>query len=80
MPVTEKTYLFKELFIETIIRNPKKVGLSGYKWDLGFRFRVWALGPRALKHLRSPLRKLDGTLQEDLPETLCKLSLGYMVL
>ena len=25
----ERTYLFKELYIETITRNPKKVGLSG---------------------------------------------------
>ena len=33
LPVTEneKTYLFKELYIEAIIRNPKKVGLSGYR-------------------------------------------------
>ena len=29
LPVTEKTYLLKELYIETIIRNPKKVGLAG---------------------------------------------------
>ena len=29
LPVTEKTYLFKELYIETIIRNPKKAGLFG---------------------------------------------------
>ena len=27
LPVAEKTYLFRELYIETIIRNPKKVGL-----------------------------------------------------
>ena len=27
----DKTYLFKELYIETIIRNPKKVGLFGYR-------------------------------------------------
>ena len=31
LPVTEKTYLFKEVYIETIIGNPKKVGLSGYR-------------------------------------------------
>ena len=31
LPVAEKTYLFKELYIETIIRNPKKVGLFGYR-------------------------------------------------
>ena len=43
LPVTEKTYLSKELhiyiymyvciyiYIETIIRNPRKVGLSGYR-------------------------------------------------
>ena len=31
LPVTEKTYLFKDLYIETIIRNPKKVGLSDYR-------------------------------------------------
>ena len=36
LPATEKTYLFKELYIETIIRNPKKVGLSGPK-DLGLK-------------------------------------------
>ena len=27
----EKTYLFRVLYIETIIRNPKKVGLFGYR-------------------------------------------------
>ena len=26
-PVTEKTYRCKELYIETIVRNPEKVGL-----------------------------------------------------
>ena len=31
LPVAEKTYLFKELYIETIIMNPKNVGLSGYR-------------------------------------------------
>ena len=32
MPVAGKTYLFKELYTETqIIRNPKKVGLFGYR-------------------------------------------------
>ena len=30
-PVAEKTDLFRELYIETIIRNPKKVGLFGYR-------------------------------------------------
>ena len=29
--VAEKTYLFRELYIETIIRNPNKVGLFGYR-------------------------------------------------
>ena len=29
-----KTYLFKELDIGTIIRNPKKVGLFGYRCTL----------------------------------------------
>ena len=29
LPVTEKTYLFGT--IETMIRNPKKVGLFGYR-------------------------------------------------
>ena len=29
LPAPEKTYLFKELYIETIIRNPKKGGLFG---------------------------------------------------
>ena len=28
----------KELYIETIIRNPKKVGLFGYRYHLGSRF------------------------------------------
>ena len=28
--MTEKTYVFKELYIETITRNPQKVGLSGF--------------------------------------------------
>ena len=27
----EKTYHFKELHIETIIRHPKRVGLFGYR-------------------------------------------------
>ena len=31
LPVAEKTDLFKELYIEATIRNPKKVGRSGYK-------------------------------------------------
>ena len=31
LPVAEKTDLFKELYTETIIRNPKKVGLFGYR-------------------------------------------------
>ena len=31
IPVAQKTYLFKKLYIETIIRNPKKVGLFGYR-------------------------------------------------
>ena len=32
LPVAEKTYLFKELYTEIIIRNPKRlVGLSGYR-------------------------------------------------
>ena len=30
-PVGEKTYIFKELYIEIIVRNPKKVGLFGYR-------------------------------------------------
>ena len=33
VPVAEKTYIFKELYIETIIRNPKKVGLFGYRYS-----------------------------------------------
>ena len=32
LPVAEKTYPFKELYIEAIIRNPKKVGLFGYRY------------------------------------------------
>ena len=32
LPVAEKTYLLEELYIEIIIRNPKKVGLFGYRW------------------------------------------------
>ena len=31
IPVAEKTYLFRILYIETIIRNPKQVGLFGYR-------------------------------------------------
>ena len=31
LPVAQRTYLFKELYTETITRNPKKVGLSGYR-------------------------------------------------
>ena len=27
----KKAYLFKELYIETIMRNPKKVGPFGYR-------------------------------------------------
>ena len=30
-PVAEKIYLFRVPQIETIIRNPKKVGLFGYR-------------------------------------------------
>ena len=30
-----KTDLFKKLYIETIIRNPKKVGFSGHRLGLG---------------------------------------------
>ena len=33
--VTEKAYLLKDRYIETRIRNPKKVGLSGYRQGLG---------------------------------------------
>ena len=35
LPVAEKTYLFTELYIETIIRNPEKLGLFGYRYGLG---------------------------------------------
>ena len=31
VPATEKSYYFKELYIDIIIRNPKNVGLSGYR-------------------------------------------------
>ena len=31
IPLTEKAYLFWELYIETIIRNPEKIGLFGYR-------------------------------------------------
>ena len=31
LPVAEKTYPFEELYIETIIRNPKIVDLFGYR-------------------------------------------------
>ena len=31
LPEAEKTYLFKELYMEIMIRNPKKVGLFGYR-------------------------------------------------
>ena len=31
LPVAVKPYLFKNYIIETIIRNPKKVGLFGYR-------------------------------------------------
>ena len=31
LPVAEKTYLFREAYIDTRIRNPKKVGLFGYR-------------------------------------------------
>ena len=36
LPVAQKTYLFKELYIETIIRNPKRVGLFGYSYTLNY--------------------------------------------
>ena len=48
---SEKTYLLKELYIETIIRNPEKVALFGYRYS-GFNFKgsrtpcVWILGVR----------------------------------
>ena len=32
LPGTEKTYVLKEPYIETQIRNPAKVGLFGYRW------------------------------------------------
>ena len=62
-PVTEKTYLFKELYIETIIRNPKKVGLPGYRY-----WQRW-------QHpcLSSP----TGQDEEDpIPQKTCRLHLG----
>ena len=31
LPVAQKTYLFKGLYIDTITRNPKTVGLFGYR-------------------------------------------------
>ena len=31
IPVAEKTYVFQDLDIGTLIRNPKKVGLFGYR-------------------------------------------------
>ena len=31
LPLAPKTDLFKKLYIETIIRNPKKVGFSGHR-------------------------------------------------
>ena len=34
LPVTDKIYRFKELYIETIVRNPKKVGHFGYRYTL----------------------------------------------
>ena len=34
LPVAQKTYLFGELYVETIMRNPKKVGLFGYRYSL----------------------------------------------
>ena len=47
LPVTEKTYLFKELYIETIIRNPKKVGLFGCREGFG---EMSQIGAQALLH------------------------------
>ena len=35
VPVTEKACLFEELHIETVIRNPKQVGLFGYRVGFG---------------------------------------------
>ena len=45
VPVAQKTYLFKELYIvlyiESVKRNPKKVGLFGFRCGLSFSgFRV----------------------------------------
>ena len=31
LPAAQKTYLFKELYIETVIRSPKTGGLFGYR-------------------------------------------------
>ena len=31
LPLARKTDLFKKLYIETIIRNPTKVGFSGHR-------------------------------------------------
>ena len=41
--MAQKTYLYKALCIATIIRNPKKVGLFGYR----SAFRVWISRSRA---------------------------------
>ena len=54
--------LFSELYIETTTRNPKKVGLSGYRSDLGilgFRVQPQKGGPttgRALHPTRECIR------------------------
>ena len=32
--MAQKTYLFEELYMKTIIRNPKKVGLFGYRYGI----------------------------------------------
>ena len=41
LPVAEKTYLFKEVYIEIIIKKPEKVGekvgLSTFRLQVGFR-------------------------------------------
>ena len=46
LPVTEKTYLFEDLYIETIIRYPKKVGLSGYRYRAQVSNLRWSSKPR----------------------------------
>ena len=76
LPVTEKTYLFKELYTETIIRNPKKVGLFGYRYTLN----PYTPQPHSEEKSGPGKRRSPELASERLPERRAGQSLGFRVL